>query len=689
MSMPTRFSAARARTTFSLIRPLARLCLVLGATLPLAPTALQAQALSFDEVYGMPDFSQAQLSPSGRYLGVLVPGNSRSQLAVMDMETRAFVSRIQVPGADIGTWQWMSEDKLLFSLAQLGQSHRNRSHVGGLYVVGRDGQEQRRLFQSAGEWFAAGARRWLFMQPLQTVVGSERELIVLANDVDEHSVDLYRLDVQTGRRVRLSEGRPARVKHWVLDAQLRPRVAIAGDDTGLEQIVHYRPAGATAEAPLGPWQELWRSRPSRGEDVRLPLSVEADGRLLVASNAGRDTVAVRAYDPAQQRWDEVLVEHPSFDVAVNALGEPAGTLLRHEADGELLGFELGAERPLALWMDERRQALQRLVDQALPGRINRLQFSAGPRALVRSHADRQPARWYLLDTRDGRMQPLLQSRAGLNPQRLPSTEVLALRSRDGLPLNSLLLRPPQAKPGQALPGIVLVHGGPWVRGALWGDEQGDMDLANWLASRGYAVLLPNFRGSTGQGRALLQAGRGQFGLRMQEDLEDVLQAVLARGDLDPQRLCISGASYGGYAALMAAAREPERYRCVAAGMPVTDLPALLESGWSDLSRREDAKAFWTEMVGDPARQRRELAAVSPVNLAPRIQARVMLYAGVDDGRTPLEQAEGMRRALQRAGQEPLWLVKYGEGHGYQLSGNLQALLQQLEDFFAQALRPGR
>lgn len=689
MSMPTRFSAARARTTFSLIRPLAHLCLVLGATLPLAPTALQAQALSFDEVYGMPDFSQAQLSPSGRYLGVLVPGNSRSQLAVMDMETRAFVSRIQVPGADIGTWQWMSEDKLLFSLAQLGQSHRNRSHVGGLYVVGRDGQEQRRLFQSAGEWFAAGARRWLFMQPLQTVAGSERELIVLANDVDEHSVDLYRLDVQTGRRVRLSEGRPARVKHWVLDAQLRPRVAIAGDDTGLEQIVHYRPAGATAEAPLGPWQELWRSRPSRGEDVRLPLSVEADGRLLVASNAGRDTVAVRAYDPAQQRWDEVLVEHPSFDVAVNALGEPAGTLLRHEADGELLGFELEAERPLALWMDERRQALQRLVDKALPGRINRLQFSAGPRALVRSHADRQPARWYLLDTRDGRMQPLLQSRAGLNPQRLPSTEVLALRSRDGLPLNSLLVRPPQAKPGQALPGIVLVHGGPWARGALWGDEQGDMDLANWLASRGYAVLLPNFRGSTGQGRALLQAGRGQFGLRMQEDLEDVLQAVLARGDLDPQLLCISGASYGGYAALMAAAREPERYRCVAAGMPVTDLPALLESGWSDLSRREDAKAFWTEMVGDPARQRRELAAVSPVNLAPRIQARVMLYAGVDDGRTPLEQAEGMRRALQRAGQEPLWLAKYGEGHGYRLSGNLRALLQQLEDFFAQALRPGR
>ncbi len=677
--------AARPLLTRLLTRPLLALIL----SVPLASSPLQAQPLSMDEVYGPPAFDHAQLSPSGRYLGVLVPAGYRRQLAVMDLDTQLFVARIAAPSADIGAWRWVGDDHLVYSLSQLGQSHRNAAHVGGLYVSDRQGTQRRQLFQSAAEWFLAGARRVLLMQPLLTVPGSERELIVQANDVDEHSVDLYRLDVQTGRRVRLSEGRPARVTQWVLDAQQRPRVAIAEDESGLEQIVHYRPAGDTAESPLGPWQELWRSRPSRGEDVRLPLSVELDGRLLVASNAGRDTVAVRPYDPRLQRWDEALVEHPGFDVAVNALGGPAGTLLRHELDGELLGFELEAERPLALWMDERRQALQRLVDQALPGRINRLQFSAGPRALVRSHADRQPARWYLLDTRDGRMQPLLQSRAGLNPQRLPSTEVLALRSRDGLPLNSLLLRPPQAKPGQALPGIVLVHGGPWARGALWGDEQGDMDLANWLASRGYAVLLPNFRGSTGQGRALLQAGRGQFGLRMQEDLEDVLQAVLARSDLDPQRLCISGASYGGYAALMAAAREPERYRCVAAGMPVTDLPALLESGWSDLSRRTDAKAFWIEMVGDPARQRRELAAVSPVNLAPRIQARVMLYAGVDDGRTPLEQAEGMRRALQRAGQEPLWLAKYGEGHGYRLSSNMQELLKQLEGFFAQALRPDR
>ena len=138
---------------------------------------------------------------------------------------------------------------------------------------------------------------------------------------------------------------------------------------------------------------------------------------------------------------------------------------------------------------------------------------------------------------------------------------------------------------------------------------------------------------------------------------------------------------------MAAARAPERYRCVVAGLPVSDLPALLDSGWSDISSNERAREFWVEMVGDPKQQRAALQAVSPVHLADSIKSKVMIYAGVDDRRTPLEQAEGMRRALQRAGNEPLWLAKYGEGHGYRLTGNHDEMLDLLERFLAEQLKP--
>ncbi|QPF73314.1 S9 family peptidase [Roseateles sp. DAIF2] len=649
-----------------------------------APPALQAQPLSYQEVFGIPTFDRAQLSPSGRHLAVLVPAHGRRQLAIMDLEDRRISTRIGVPGADVGSVMWLGDQRLVFSLAQLGQNRKTLAHAGGLYVVGRDGQEQRRLFQTAGEWFASGAQRLVQMWPQQRVPGSETELIVAANDVDEHSIDLYRLEVTSGKRQQLSSKRPARVRQWVLDAQQRPRVAIASSEDGLDLLIHYRDVDAKSGEP-GPWRELWRQRASRGDALAVPLSVEADGRLLVASNEGRDTMAVREYDPALGQWGETLVEHPRYDVAVNALGEPAGERLLHEAHAELLGFLVEAEKPLYLWMDESRRALQALVDQALPGRINALQFSAGPRVLIRSHADTQPPRWYLMDRGSGRIEPLFDSRPGLDTKRLPATEVLNLQSRDGLPLLAYLMKPPGAKPGQALPAVMLVHGGPWTRGAVWGDELGDMDTARWLASRGYAVLLPSFRGSTGFGKRALLASRGQFGLTMQDDLDDVLQALLQRGDLDPQRLCIMGSSYGGYASLMAVARQPERFRCAVSGMPISDLPALLESGWSDLSVNKRAKAFWVEMAGDPKQQRAALQAVSPVHLADRIRAKVMIFAGVDDQRTPLEQAEGMRRALQRAGNEPLWLAKYGEGHGFHLSQNRGEMLEMLERFLAEQI----
>lgn len=646
----------------------------------LAGSVAQAQPLSRAEVFRSPDYAAAQLSPSGRYVAVLVPGEDRRRnLAILDLDSAHFSARISVPFADVGEFIWLSDARLVFSLTQLGQSRKTSSHVGGLYVVGRDGKEQRRLFQTAGEWANTGVRRMVQMWPQQRVPGSDEELIVASNDVDEHSIDLYRLNVLTGKRTLLTDKRPPRIGRWVLDAQLQPRVAIGREADSLDLISHYRDSD-------GSWRELWRHRGSRG-DVSVPLSIEADGKLLVASNAGRDTTSVREYDPQRQQWGEVLVEHPRYDVAVDALGSPVGAQLHHELTHELLGFAVAAERPLQLWMDERRRAVQALVDKALPGRSNILQFSAGDRVLVGSSSDTEVMRWYLLDSRQGLLTELLNSRPGLARERVPGTEILELRARDGLPLLAYLLKPARAPRGQPLPVLMLVHGGPWDRGAVWGDEHGDMATARWLASRGYLVVLPSFRGSMGFGKRMLQASRGQFGLAMQDDLDDVLAAVLQRADADPQRLCIMGASYGGYAGLMAAARAPERYRCVVAGLPVSDLPALLDSGWSDISSNERAREFWVEMVGDPKQQRAALQAVSPVHLADRIKSKVMIYAGVDDRRTPLEQAESMRHALQRAGNEPLWVAKYGEGHGYRLTGNHDEMLDLLERFLAEQLKP--
>ena len=661
----------------SLLRP----CAVLLAALALAAPAAAQVPLSASQAFGNARFAEPKLSPDGRYLAMLSQGKGRMNLAVLDLESGKFESQIAVPDADISSAQWLGTERLVFSLTQSGQSRKNLARQGGLFMSSRDGSAQRKLSQTVSDWINNGGRRYTQMWPAQPVPGSGEELIVASDDVDKDSVDLYRLNAVSGKRQLLTGDRPPRVVRWVLDAQLQPRVAIATEARSTALIVHYRDAG-------GRWRELWRCQGNSG-DIKIPLSVEADGKLLVSSNEGRDTTALREYDPATGQWGDTLIEHPQYDVAIDALGGPLGPLLRDESTHELLGVRIDAAKPVFAWMDANRQAVQAQVDKALPGRINALQFSASKRVFVSSRSDRQAAQWFVLDRSTGALNKLLDTRPDLDPAQLPAVEPMNLRSRDGQALPSLLLRPPGAPAGTPLPTLMLVHGGPWSRGAVWGDTWGDMAMARWLATRGYQVLLPNFRGSVGFGKRMLQSSRGQFGLAMQDDLDDVLDAVIARGDADPQRLCIMGGSYGGYASLMAVARTPDRYRCAVAGFPVADLPTLLTSDWSVLSSDQDSREFWIEMVGDPVKQREALRAVSPRYLAARIKARVMIYAGVDDQRTPLEQAEGMRDALERAGHKPLWLAKYGEGHGFSLTRNHDEMLEMLEPFLAEHMRPAR
>jgi dipeptidyl aminopeptidase/acylaminoacyl peptidase len=658
-----------------------------ATTLLLAAASLPALAqprlapLTAQEAFAGPHFASPRLSPDGRHLAMLADIDGRMRLAVYDLQQGRFESRIGYADADVAGPAWLSSDHLVYTLAQHGQSRKTLARQGGLFVTHRDGSKQRKVYDTFNDWLANGQRRYTWMQPLRAVPGSSEELVALSNDVDKESVDLYRINVMTGKRQWLTRDRPERTRAWVLDARLEPRVAISSVGESTEQVVHHRAAD-------GRWRELWRYRVGR-DDIRRPVAVEADGKLLVATNEGRDKTALREYDPATGQWGETLIEHPHYDVAVDALGDIAGALLRDADSGELLGVRIDAARPQFAWMEPRRQAVQAMVDKALPGRINTLQFSDSAQVFVASHSDTEREHWYVLDSRSGELTPVLSAQGPLDPRRVPPTESLTLRSRDDLPLPSYLVRPPQAAAGVPLPTIVLVHGGPWSRGAVWGDAGGDMAMARWLASRGYLVLLPVFRGSTGLGKRFVMSARGQYGLAMQDDVDDALDAIVQRGDADPRRLCIMGDSYGGYAALIGAARMPERYRCAIAGFPISDLARLLSSDWSDISRDKDARPFAFDMIGDPVGQRAALDAVSPRFLAARIRAKVLIYAGVDDPRTPLEQASLMRSALESAGNPPLWLAKYGEGHGYSFTANHREMLQMLEPFLAEQLAPAQ
>jgi len=230
-----------------------------------------------------------------------------------------------------------------------------------------------------------------------------------------------------------------------------------------------------------------------------------------------------------------------------------------------------------------------------------------------------------------------------------------------------------------------VHGGPWVRGGRWRWQA----MQQFLASRGYVVIEPEFRGSAGYGFAHFRAGWRQFGQAMQDDVADAVLWAAQQKLIDPKRVCIAGASYGGYATLMGLVRHPELYRCGAAWAALTD-PALWMRGhwwWSDDVSDEARKYSLPTLIGDLDKDAAMLLAVSPVAQAARIKAPVLLAFGELDRRVPLNQGLNMRQALRDAGNDPTWITYRSEGHGWQLMENQLDFARRLETFLATHTEP--
>ena len=247
-------------------------------------------------------------------------------------------------------------------------------------------------------------------------------------------------------------------------------------------------------------------------------------------------------------------------------------------------------------------------------------------------------------------------------------------ARDGLPIPGYLTLPP-GREAKGLPLVVMPHGGPHARDA-W-------DFHPWVqffANRGYAVLQPNFRGSTGYGKAFIERGYGQWGRAMQDDVDDGVDWLVKSGRVDPKRVCVVGASYGGYAALWGAIRNPERYRCAISVAGVTDLRGMLRHDRRSFSapryyREWEVKVRGTEKI--------DFDAVSPLAQAARLKIPVLIAHGDKDDNVPPDQGRRMVEALKRAGHPALESVFYpAEGHSFEQRGTKEDLFRRMEGFLA-------
>lgn len=615
------------------------------------------------------------ISPDGKHMAVSVGRGDRLNLAVIDLAGRKATPLTNFPDLDVIEYHWVGNDRLVFSLGQRNTpTGVDRLDGGGLFMISRDGKETRVLSPTLREAVAGGAAVYRGLSYLRRAPGSQEEILAAARERSIYSVDVYRVNVVTGRKELLTPDTPGRVQRWVLDRKGTPRLAISIDKERPVYTVFQRAADGSR------WEALWSYDITTGPVV-VPMGFDVDDKtLLVASNEGANTMGIYRYDLATRQRGELLARHPRFDMGADQSGEGVPGLVIDPKKESVVGFRVRAEKPQTVWTDPDYERLQRTIDQAFPGRVNNFARTPdGAKLLISSYSDRQPIRWYLMDEQKLQIEELMSSRPWLGPDKLVEVKPGFFKTRDGLEILAYVLLPAGHKPGEKLPTVVHIHGGPWARADDWGFGSFGIREGQILASRGYAVVVPNFRSTPGLGSKVFYGGKRQFGKAMQEDIEDATDWAVAQGFADPARICLSGASYGGYASLMGVAKTPDKYRCAVAGLAVTDLEMIMTSAAGDIPRNEIGLNLWKAMAGDPDKDRDALRAVSPAYLADRIKAAVMMYSGIDDIRVPLEQPQKMRRALQAQGREVVWMAKEREAHGFgTVANNIDLYTQMLK-----------
>lgn len=485
-------------------------------------------------------------------------------------------------------------------------------------------------------------------------------VLISHNHRNPQVFDVYRVNVHTGESTRVAEN-PGNIIGWQTDHAGRVRAALASD--GLNTVLLYRDSEDEAFRPLITTDYKTQVTPA--------LFTFDDKRLYALSNRGRDRLALVEIDPAKPDAETVLFEPEEVDldgVGYSRLRKVL-TVAAYQTD-----------LPRRKFFDKQTEALHAAIAKQLPDYEFTLQSGtrAEDRYIVAAYNDRTPGARYLYDVKANTLSKLADINPKLPEAQMARIQPVTYQSRDGLTLHGYLTLPP-GREAKDLACVVNPHGGPWAR-----DSWGFNAETQFLANRGFCVLQINFRGSTGYGRKFWEAGFGQWGLSMQDDITDGVHWLVKQGIADPKRIGIYGGSYGGYATLAGVTFTPDLYAAAVDYVGVSNLFTFMNTippYWAPLMPK------FYEMVGHPERDKERLAATSPALHVDKIKTPLFIAQGARDPRVNKAESDQVVEALKKRGVEVEYMVKDNEGHGFHNDENKFAFYRAMEAFLKEHLKP--
>ena len=608
------------------------------------------------------NFTTIEISPDGRYLAATVPKEDRTGVVVFQRsDLKVTASFALGKNSHVDRVWWVNPERLVISISEKFGLLAEPQPTGELYAINANGKDaeilvgQRVVGAGAGTRINPKKQEKIAAFMVDDLRADDKGVIVSAWPFkDDPFTRAERLDVYSGRRTVVARA-PVQNAEFVTDGAGEVRFAYgAGSDNANK--LYYR------DGRDGEWRLINDERLNHRRE--WPLGFSSDGKLAyLRSEQLEGPDAIVAFDPASGERKPLLrdpVVDPSVVLYAVDGSAPVGVMYRGARSRTAFFDEHSADAILyrkleATFPDQEVYITSRTDDGAL--------------ALVEVSSDRNPGDFYVFDISHGKVAYLLSRGNWFDPDKMAPTRAISLGARDGVQLHGFLTTP-LGITQKALPLVVFPHGGPF---GVFETNRFNTEV-QLLAKAGYAVLRVNFRGSGNYGREFRQSGALQWGGRMQDDLTDATRWAIAQGIADADRICIYGASYGGYAALMGAAREPALYRCAAGYVGVYDLPMMTSA---DRRKSKSLATFNDEWVGTDVAL---LTSVSPNRLADGIRVPVFLAAGGEDEIAPIEHSRKMEAALRQAGTPVESLYYSNEGHGFYVQAHRVEFYQRLLAF---------